>query len=204
MDAQQLKEWLTEQLETHPEKSKADLARALNIDPPAVSKILNGTRQIKAIEYVRILEFLGVSANKRGLPVAEAEHARASKEAIAGLYEQEFANPEWDIPKTLPGFGQDKQPERHTTFEVADKFMQPVLRLGDHVLIDVSIEPDNDPHPFLISDGYSEMIRLCSYKKNSHPRILEIGAHSKDFQAQKLGEEEFQILGKVVAKLEWL
>lgn len=47
MDAQ----WLQEQFSLHPEKSKSVLADMLGLQPPTISKILGGARQIKPHEY---------------------------------------------------------------------------------------------------------------------------------------------------------
>lgn len=91
MDAQQLKDWLCEELEKRPDINKPELATALNLEPPAVSKTLNGTRQVKAIEYVRILNFLGVSANEQGLP--DTGNDTVSPRAANG----------WSIPQGITG-----------------------------------------------------------------------------------------------------
>lgn len=47
----------------HPKKTKAQLARLLGLEPPAVSKILAGTRQIKAQEYMKMREFFCLGGN---------------------------------------------------------------------------------------------------------------------------------------------
>ena len=67
MDSQ----WLKEQFDCNPDKSKAGLARALNLEPPAISKILNGTRQIKAQEYNLMRQYFGLpidGENASGIP----------------------------------------------------------------------------------------------------------------------------------------
>ena len=57
MDSQ----WLNRQFELYPTKTKARLADVLGLEPPAVSKILKGMRQIKAKEYALMRQYFGLS-----------------------------------------------------------------------------------------------------------------------------------------------
>lgn len=203
MDAQQLKEWLSEQLDKRPEKSKAELAKALNLEPPAVSKILNGTRQIKAIEYVRILEFLGVSANEHGLPSTPSRH---EQDVFDGMKEEQRTKGEWSIPQEIlsrPNEGTSDG--AHKAFCINDCHMEPAFKQGEHVMVDcLETLPSNAPKAFLVSDGYNRMVRLCRSIPDSQPRTIEITATSKSFEPQQLFEKDFEIIGKVVAKVKWL
>lgn len=51
-------QWLKQGLKK-PHKTQAGLAAALNVDPSAISKIISGTRQIKAHELPKIAEYIG-------------------------------------------------------------------------------------------------------------------------------------------------
>ena len=193
MDAQQLKDWLCEELEKRPDINKAELATALNLEPPAVSKILNGTRQVKAIEYVRILNFLGISANEQGLP--DTGNDTESPRTANG----------WSIPQGITGRQKPQLPEgAHKTFCINDALMKPELLEGEHVMVDRTIKPNTERHPFLVSDGYNRMVRFCRLIPESRPKTIEITARSKTFEPQQLFERDFEVIGKVVAKLNWL
>ncbi len=56
MDSQ----WLKTQLAYNPSKNKADLAKAIGVQPSGISKILAGTRQIKTHEYIAMRKFFGL------------------------------------------------------------------------------------------------------------------------------------------------
>ncbi len=204
MDAQQLKNWLNEELERRPGKSKAELAKALNLEPPAVSKILNGTRQIKAIEYVRILEFLGISANEKGLPEAPPEIKTDHEQTAAGLHEKKHDQGQWSIPADILGQKRPDIPEIvHRPFCINDNKMEPDFKEGEHVLVDSSAKPDQTVQPFLVSDGHNRMVRFCRIIPKSSPRTIEISSKAKGFEPQQLFEKDFDIIGKVVAKIKW-
>lgn len=89
-------------------------------------------------------------------------------------------------------------------FCINDALMEPDFKGGEHVMVDSNIKPDEHAHAFLVSDGHNQMVRLCRVIPNSTPTTLEITAHSKEFEPQQLFETDFDVLGKVVAKINWL
>lgn len=202
MDAQ----WLKNQLQQFPQKSKADLARALGLEPPAVSKILSGGRQIKAQEYVAMRRFFGLpvdgeKAAKGGvhtyvLKPLEDEALREGGEANeAG---------DWALPAALIAPHTGAAPEQIRIFTAQDHFMEPDFRKGEHVLVDLSDALPSPPGAFIVSDGFGHMVRLCAYAPMSNPPRIQVSARSASFAPQELAPEEFRIVGRVIAKLQWL
>lgn len=98
MDSQ----WLKTQFALNPGKTKAGLAEIMGLDPPAVSKILKGMRQIKAQEYAARRHYFG-------LPTDGASSLDAYKDSyvlrpFASSLQEETENSgisEWIIPANI-------------------------------------------------------------------------------------------------------
>lgn len=203
MDSQ----WLKIQFDINPDKSKAELAKALGLEPPAVSKILNGARQIKAQEYNMMRKFFG-------LPV-DGEHAvRPSNdgyrlETLAGgqgLGESEAVQGDesWVIPAGILSQRTQASPSQIKIFKVQESLMEPDYKRGEHVLVDLSECKPSPPGVFIVSDGFGYMLRSCAYAPKSDPPHIKISAIASDFQTQTLDADEIDIIGRVIAKLQWL
>lgn len=52
-------QWILDALETNPEKSRAGIAHALNVDKSAITRMLQGKRQLKFSEVRKIAQYLG-------------------------------------------------------------------------------------------------------------------------------------------------
>jgi phage repressor protein C with HTH and peptisase S24 domain len=74
------KTWFRETLRRM-QATQADLARELRLAPSAISRILTGTRQIKAAEAVQLARYLGVSSEEL-LKHATADGGAAAPEFI--------------------------------------------------------------------------------------------------------------------------
>ena len=200
MDAQ----WLTAQFDFHPEKTKADLAKALNLEPPAISKILKGTRQIKAQEYMIMRAFFG-------LPVHDFKNHQNGESFVfeqlqpaSSLKDNENADAQWMIPAEIIQKRTNAQAENIKSFRVADQMMVPEFHRDEHVLVDLS---DTKPSPqgaFIVSDGYGYLLRNCEFVPQSDPVQIKISALKDTFEPQILKPEDFEIVGRVIAKLQWL
>ena len=204
MDSQ----WLKTQFEHNPEKSKAGLARVLNLEPPAISKILNGARQIKAQEYNLMRQYFGLPVD--GENASNLPENSYRLDTLAGETNTLQEDPDqpledsWIIPADILSARTSAPPNQIKIFNIKESFMEPEFRHGEHVLIDLS---DNNPTPpgtFIISDGFGVMLRNCEYVPNSNPAEIRISANSTNFQSQTLQENDFQIVGRVIAKLQWL
>jgi transcriptional regulator with XRE-family HTH domain len=195
-------DWLRAQFTVHPDKNKAELARALGLEPPAISKILSGMRQIKAHEYLMMRRFFG-------LPV-DGEKA-ISPPAYAGAHtgalhdSGDLLPPEWDIPAAIqPARQQPQQDTAHNIFTVTDHFMEPAFTRDETVLIDPQDRTPTPSGTFVVSDRFSHMVRLCEMVPGSNPPEVNVMAADKSFQTQTLKLGDFEILGRVVGKVSWL
>ncbi len=204
MDSQ----WLKIQFELNPAKSKAELARVLNLEPPAVSKILNGARQIKAQEYNLMRKFFGLPVDgERGARLSNDSY-RLETLAGDGMALQDGAIPaeqeSWVIPAGILSQRTKAPPEQIKIFTVQESLMEPDYKRGEHVLVDLSDKKPSPPGAFIISDGFGYMLRLCAFAPKSDPPHVKISAVHSGFQSQTLEAGDIDIVGRVIAKLQWL
>ncbi|MCD8563061.1 MAG: XRE family transcriptional regulator [Alphaproteobacteria bacterium] len=195
MDSQ----WLQTQFRLNPGKSKADLARVLGLEPPAISKILGGGRQIKAQEYALMRRFFGLPVDGEvSLNTAPAGFSRELEEKADGngfTYSTSY--------KPLPARPAENLSEKLRVFRVEEPVMEPDYFQGEHVLVDTTQKSLEPPGVFVICDGFTYMIRNCAYASHADKGKVQVSARKKDFQAQILEPNEFLVIGRVVAKILW-
>ena len=196
-------EWLKLQFKMHPDKTKSGLAEALGLEPPAISKTLNGNRQIKAAEYVIMRRYFG-------LPVDGEKALQAPKNSylIESLNQDGFEDGEgfsdWILPASLLSERTEAQPEQVKIYQIQERVMEPEFKHGEHVLVDLSETNPSPPGVFVVSDGFGYLIRHCEFIPSSEPAEIKVSAADKSFQPQILELKEFKIIGRVIAKLQWI
>lgn len=209
MDSQ----WLKMQFELNPAKSKSDLARILGLEPPAVNKILNGSRQIKAQEYMQMRQYFdlpvdGESNTKnqaRGYVVKPLSYKDIKRSALHdSAPNNHTSDNNWVIPTKVLEKRTDSPPEQIKIFEVHENTMEPDFSKGEHVLIDTSNQVPSPPGIFIVSDGHTYLLRYCEIIPNTKPEKIRLTANHKMFQPQTLEQGDFEIIGRVIAKLQWL
>lgn len=200
MDSQ----WLKKKFEQNPGKTKADLARALGLEAPAISKILNGTRQIKATEYVVMREFFNDHDAPKIKPGKPGNYIIEPLVNDGNLKESSHGDGDWVMPAKLMSQHTDAPSDQIKIFEVRESFMEPDFRKGEHVMVDLREKKPSPPGIFVVSDGFGTLVRHCEFMASSNPPKIKISAISNKFQPQILTEEEFKIIGRVIAKLQWL
>lgn len=206
------KVWLHKQFESNPDKTKAQLARFLGLEPPAISKILSGGRQIKAHEYVRMREFFGVP-ERSGLGDGPRYDMPQDSFVISPLKAEGLAEPKpfqgqtedsWVMPASLMAQKTKASPEQIKIFSVEESAMNPDFISGEKVLVDLS---DTKPSPagvFILSDGLGHIIRRCEYIAHSKPALIKISASSPQYETYERPLDEAGLIGRVIAKLQWL
>lgn len=206
MDSQ----WLKIQFDLNPAKTKAGLAKAIGLEPPAISKILKGTRQIKAHEYVRMREYFELNLDAPMRPAFDGDghykqipldtKKQDGFEEMAGLVTAE----EWTLPVSLLNKKAKSLPDQIRIFEIREETMEPDFSHGELVLVDLADRKPLTPGPYIVSDGFGYMVRFCELMPQSSPQEVRISANAQKFQTQVLSFEDFEILGRVVAKLQML
>lgn len=196
-------EWLKTQFRLNPDKSKADLAVALGIGAPAISKMLAGTRQIKAGEYVQMRRFFGLPAD--GDSAAGGRKGRYVLEPL-GLKEKDTATDgdSWVVPANLLSGRTAAAPDKIKIFTVAESAMAPDFAPGEQVLVDLSDQKPSPPGVFIVSDGIGHIIRRCEYVPRSQPPQVRLSTASGKFEPHVLPLKDAGLIGRVIAKLSWV
>jgi hypothetical protein len=194
-------EWLKTQLRVNPEKSKADLARALGLEPPAVSKILAGSRQIKAQEYIAMRRFFGLGGDiERAEPSPARYVLKPLQDSASGQTQAE----DWTMPAHLISRRTQAQPEQIRVFPISDSTMAPDFQPGGHVLVDVSDTVPSPPGIFVVTDGLGHMLRQCEVVPQSKPVEVRITPGNRSYQSRVVRLEDAGVVGRVIARLEWV
>ncbi len=200
MDSQ----WLKMQFRLHPRKSKAGLAKAVGLEPPAISKILGGARQIKAAEYHAMRRYFG-------LPVDGEGGFYASKGSTKSYVLQPLSEPDshqqeesWIIPASLIERRTDTPPDQIRVFPIQDNTMAPEFKSGEHVLVDLSDTKPSPPGIFVISDGVGHIIRQCEILPNTKPLKVRLRASNTRYESHDAPLRKTVLIGRVIAKLQWM
>lgn len=208
-------EWLKEQFRQSPGKTRAGLASALGLGAPAVSKMLAGTRQIKAAEYIRMRRFFGLPVDgERAVRSGSGNKARGRSHCVlepirAGAKDLRDGGSEddddaWMIPAGILKGHTRTPPEKIRIFAVADNAMAPDFSAGERVLVDLSDTQPSPPGAFLVSDGMTQMLRHCEYMAHSKPPSVTISTVSGRSKPYTTPVSKAGIIGRVIARLEWL
>jgi len=195
--------WLEAQFKLNPGKGKGDLAAALKLSPAAVSKILAGTRQIKAQEYIAMRRFFGLSVEQNN---STRTDSLTIAPLVSGLADKKEETPDesWTIPARLLRGRTKAAPDQIKIFAVQENAMTPDFLPGEHVLVDLSDTKPSPPGIFIVSDGMGHIIRQCAHVPQSNPPSVRLSARNESFGSYTLPAEKAGIVGRVIAKLQWL
>ena len=195
--------WLQTQFRLNPEKTKADLAEALGLDRPAVSKILAGTRQIKAAEYAGMRRFFGLPVD--GERAARAGSTVTLQPLAQGLADSAAGTDDgWVMPASVLAQRTRGKPENIRIFTVQERAMAPDLLPGETVLVDLADVTPSPPGIFVVSDGLGHIIRRCAHVPHSQPAQIRMTAADAQYEAHTIAAAQAGIVGRVIAKLQWL
>lgn len=197
MDSQ----WLKLQFAQHPEKSRADLARALDLDPPAISKILAGGRQIKAHEYIAMRKFFGLPTDGERAVAGSSYRLQTLADGLAEKEPPEDHDA-WIMPASLLEGRTDAPPEKIRIFTIRDNSMEPDFAVGAQVLVDLSDITPSPPGVFIMSDGLGHVLRQCDIIPGETP--LQVNVLAKNGTTFRLPLAKAAIIGRVIARLDWL
>ena len=197
------RDWLKVQFDAHPEKTKAELAKALGLEASAISKILAGTRHIKASEYMAMRTFFGMpNDGERSASLGGDSYLLEP----LGFSEKEndIKQGSWVMPASLFESRTKATPDQIKIFDVREDAMAPDFQKGEKVLVDLS---DRSPTPagvFIVSDGIGHMIRQCAYVPHSDPAEVRFTAANSKYEPFNTPLTKAAIIGRVIAKLQWV
>lgn len=199
-------EWLKTQFLLNPEKTKAGLAQAMGVDAPTVSKILAGGRQIKAHEYAAMRRYFGLPVDGEKAAGATGGRSYVLAPLDPGLKERDTDTPQesWVMPASLFAARTRAPSDQIKVFSVQEHAMAPDFMPGEQVLVDLS---DRKPSPagvFIVSDGIGHIIRQCEVLPHAQPAKIKLSAANSKYQPMVVEMAKTEIIGRVIAKLEWM
>lgn len=209
MDSQ----WLKLQFKINPDKTKADLARALGLEPPAISKILSGKRLIKAQEYVRMREFFGLGGGghspdqRQFSPLVRRNVLDSDVSFAPAMHEPQAMDTQWTIPD-LPAKKSEARSGQVKIFQISDSAMEPRFYKGESVIADLADTDIGKVGVFIITDGHCFFARHCAPDHRSSQEgncaAILVSAESSDFEPQSVADDDVSVMGRVIGKMVWL
>ena len=82
--------------------------------------------------------------------------------------------------------------------------MSPAFKPGEQVFVDLSDKTPSPPGDFVVFDGMGPVVRHCAYVPHSKPAKVEFSARDKAFESYTVSLKKAQIIGRIIAKLQWL
>ena len=95
-------------------------------------------------------------------------------------------------------------PEKIKIFSVHEKAMAPEFSEGEQVLVDLSDTDPKNPGFFVVHDGFAHIIRHCAYIPHSKPARVRMTAQSAKIPPFEAPAAKARLIGRVIAKLQWL
>jgi len=191
----------------HPDKTKADLARALGLEPPAVSKILSGRRQIKVHEYINMRNFFGLggSGNDRNIDLYRPIKP-VNTDYAPHMQEMQPPESQWLIPSKYKNTDSGESRSAVRLFQITDSAMEPRFYKGESVIIDPADRDITHRGTFILTDGHGFFARYCSVSAlDDHgKKEVYIEAESVEFEAHSLSVQDIRIMGRIIGKMVWL
>ena len=194
-------QWLSTLFETYPEKTKKSLADFLGMELPAVSKMLNGTRQIKAEEYIGMRTFFNLPMDgEHALETQRQSYVTSNEMLNHNFAEGNDSENQWDDSNAILQKSSNIIYKKTMVIENMDDYMAPEFDQGQIVLVDLEMKEPVTADLFVVSDGMNYMVRECEMVSGANGLQVKVSAKKQGFISQILDIDEVYILGRVVGK----
>lgn len=213
-------EWLHTAL-AKPGKTQRGLASALDIDPSAVNRMLKGDRRLRVDEVTKAAAYLGEAIPDELLPVLKPENSATQdwilevdvkggaggggeagvcyvSDGNGGMTAADDVKAQWGIPQDYIRSELRVRSDTARMIEIHGDSMEPILRSGDRVMIDMA---DVKPTPggiFCIWDGIGVVVKRLEYIPYSDPPAIKIQSENPRHDTYERTADEVKILGRVV------
>jgi hypothetical protein len=207
-------EWLQAEFDRTGKKQSA-LAELLKVDPAAVNRMLINKRQPKVYEMPVIRQFFGSpdmheearsghailehdvrgGAGGGGNPI-EVWSAGVDGETVVA----EQVKGEWRLPSYYMRELGAKQGRVHI-IEVLGDSMEPTLRSGDRVLIDMDHVAPSPPGVYAVWDGFGIVIKRIELADLKEPVMIRLLSDNPRHTSYERTLEEAKIIGRVICRI---
>ncbi len=212
-------------------KTQADLAKHLNIEPSAVSRMLKGNRQLRLHEMGSIAAFIDASIpdvmHHAGINIStsyfEANNNAVREEAVAfeNPYQKmitiqeinDFSDLEdpscnavnhWQLPLNFIENRTKTSLKYLFMMTVRDDGMSPQLPLGTKVLVDTLNCQPSPPGFFLVWDDVGYRIKRLELLTNQSSSTLKVSCNNPNYEDYCCTPENIQVKGRIIAQFSYL
>lgn len=195
--------------------SKGGLAKALGVDPSAVTRILVGDRKLAAHEVDLAREYFGQSADAgfailSGIPEidvrAGAGGGGLSVEAFApdgngGMMAEDGIREHWGIPARFVRDELRTTPTAVRIVEVLGDSMEPTLKPGDRILIDLNHRAPAPPGIYAVWDGFGVVVKRIELIPRSDPPMVRLISDNSHHKVYEVSLADAHIIGRVLCRI---
>lgn len=212
-------EWIKKRLSTkHGEKSR--LARHMQVKPEVVTRILNGERQVQAIEIPRVLSYFAESASRHMADENEAPFAPlgpsedlerepfaliavfdADASAVPGLLapEHDAVAYRLEFPTSYLAHLTDSHPRYLQVIGVKGISMLPTLKPGDLVMIDRNKTSLTYDGLFVLDIDDAILVKRIG--RGSRQGFVNVISDNQDQPSFERAVRDIRVVGKVVCTM---
>ena len=187
-------------------KNQAGLARALNIDTGAVSRMLKGERKLRLDEVEKVKRYLGESDAELPLPTFVREVDASASAGPGSIVHYEDRLSQWGFPEPwvraelratpkdleiimIEGDSGVSTPPRHDD-----------ILPGDRVIVNRASRAPSPPGYFVLWDGMGLVAKRVEYVPGSEPPTLRIKSNNERYSPYDVTLDEANIVGRIVGR----
>jgi hypothetical protein len=108
---------------------------------------------------------------------------------------------EWVLPQDYLRYELHTSPQRTMMLEVIGDSMFPTLQSGDRVVVDYGHTRPIPDGLYVIDEGHGPMVKRLQLVRRTDPAEVEIISDNQNHRPYRLTEGEFQVLGRVCARI---
>lgn len=210
----EIREWLRREFERSGKK-KGDLAAAWRTEKAAVSRVLNGTREMSASEHKIAVAFFANDIEGADSPDVSTPELNVRGGAGAGGIAVDAYTPDdegghqntdavvrrWGIPYRFVRDELRATPNAVNIIEVLGDSMEPTLKPGDRVLIDTNHKMPSPPGVYAVWDGFGIVIKRVEPVRSDHRPMVRLISDNPNHRPYEVSLEEANIIGRAICKI---
>ena len=115
-------------------------------------------------------------------------------------YAAEGVAGEWTVPSPVMDGVLRASPQHIRVFEVIGDSMEPRLKSGDRVFVDMRLKYPNPEGIFVLWDGYSIVVKKLQIVRGSDPLRLRVISVNPEYEPYEILSDEVNVIGRFVGR----
>lgn len=107
---------------------------------------------------------------------------------------------EWSLPQPVMSGMLHASAQNIRVFEVIGDSMEPRLRSGDRVFVDLRLTHPNPEGIFVLWDGYSVVVKQLQIVRGSEPLKLRVISANQQYDAYEVLADDVNIIGRYIGR----